>query len=268
MTERAIGSLYDALHALEARWRTEAVYPVHKMLRFETADTEDIYDWIMSRVDPPEYSQILDAGCGVGFGAIRLAKRRACSVTGISLSENEVASALRSAARLGVDNTVEFRCQSFDTLPQEAYDVVLAVESLKHSNDLRLSLQSLVRSVRPRGSLAVVEDLFTGNDDDALARSLIKDWGLKALYREADYLAHLDASRCQIFDLTGHVRRAGTLGVAIRLRALGVLLKLVGATTAMALRAFRGGLALERMYANGAMAYKVIVCRPAGPARC
>jgi cyclopropane fatty-acyl-phospholipid synthase-like methyltransferase len=158
LNERAVGHLYDALHAFESRHRNE-LYPVHKKLRFAEPETADIYDWIIARLDLPSGGEILDAGCGVGFGSLRLAQRSACRVTGISLSGNEIAGATAAVTRTGLHDRVRFLNLSFDHLPHGTYDLVVAVESLKHSADLGRSLRSILRSLKPGGQLVIIEDL-------------------------------------------------------------------------------------------------------------
>jgi SAM-dependent methyltransferase len=255
--------LYDALHAFESRHRKGIAYPVHKKLRFRDRETSDIYDWIRARVDVPDHGSILDAGCGVGFGAIRLAENGTCRVVGVSLSEKEIGRARWAAAQLGLADRVEFRQASFDDMPRATYDLVVAVESLKHSSDLRRSLRSLLGSLKHPGTLVIVEDLYADHAGTTVAEKLMTDWGLTRLYTEADYLAILGPARCQVEDLTDNVQRPGRLAIRLRLACIELLLPFAAPRNATALRAFRGGLRLQTLYADGTMAYKAIFYRNA-----
>jgi SAM-dependent methyltransferase len=231
---------------------------VHKKLHFENLKTNDIYDWIVDRIDVPDRGSILDAGCGVGFGTLRLAEHSHCRVTGISLSKNEIASARDASRAAGLADRVEFSQRSFDDLPSASYDLIVAVESLKHSPDLIASLRSLLEALRPGGQLVVVEDLFNAAESASFAQCIVRDWNLARLYEESDYVGPLNAANCRIADLTDEVRVSGRLAIALRLALLAVLIPFAAAGTAAALRAFRGGLYLEKSYARGAMAYKAI----------
>ena len=263
MTESDVGRLYDALHAFEWRHRGPGVYPVHKKLRFDEPDMRDIYDWIAARADLPDGGDVLDAGCGVGFGALRLARGRSCRVTGISLSPQEVARARKAAVATDLADRVTFQPTSFDELPRAAYDLVVAVESLKHSSNLSKTLRSIRRSLKPRGQLVIVEDMNCTDVDVPIARRLAADWKLTGLYTEDDYLAALGAANCTIFDLSDRVRRTTARWLRSRLVLVEALLHLVPKRRCTALRAYRGGLLLEALYAQRQMAYKAIFYRHA-----
>jgi SAM-dependent methyltransferase len=262
MTEQRVAQLYDALHAFETRRRGGRAYPVHKRLAAERFGAEDIYDWIAERIEPRAVREVLDAGCGVGYGAIRLATKLECSVTGVTLSERELESARVTARESGLGARVQFRRASFDELPSGAYDLVVAVESLKHSRDVAASARSMLASLRPGGQLVIVDDCYDGRRRAAVERELTSDWELARLYTEHDFRAALGAAaRCRVVDLSDNVKRNGKVGIALRSLGLALLRPFVGASSGDALRAFRGGLRLEALYADGAMAYKAFFCR-------
>jgi SAM-dependent methyltransferase len=261
MTEQRVARLYDALHAFEARRRGAHAYPVHKRLAAERFGDRDIYDWIAVRIEPRAVRNVLDAGCGVGYGAIRLATELGCSVTGITLSERELASARVTARESAIGTRVQFLRGTFDELPAGAYDLVVAVESLKHSRDLEASVRSMLASLRPGGQLVVVDDCYDGRRRAAVERELSSDWELVRLYTEHDFRMALAAvARCRVIDLTDSVRRNGRLGITLRSLGLALARPFVGANSDAALRAFRGGLRLEALYADGAMTYKAFFC--------
>jgi SAM-dependent methyltransferase len=261
LSERAVSLLYDALHAFEAPFRKGAAYPVHKRLHFRESEISDIYDWICAHVELPHGGNVLDAGCGVGFGAIRLAQRSTCRISGISLSEKEVARASSAAQQASVADRVAFRRSSYDSVPRASYDLIVAVESLKHSPDLRQSLHALRQSLRIGGQLVIVEDLYTGAGTHVAARKVVADWSLRRLYTESDYLAWLGADDCLIFDLTDCAPTASPTALGVWLGVLALVTPFATRKLTPALHAFRGGLNLQRLYVDGAMKYKAIVWR-------
>jgi SAM-dependent methyltransferase len=258
VTGQRVDLLYDALHAFEALRRGGSAYPVHKTLRADRLGRDDIYDWILERVEPAAIRHALDAGCGVGYGSIRLAQRLGCRVTGISLSEREVAAARAAAADFGLCERVTFNRSSFDDLPAASYDLIVAVESLKHSGDLARSLRSMLGALAPEGVLVVVDDCYTGPSLAAADRQLVADWELTRLYMERDFLAPLAAVRHRVIDLSDGVRRTGKWAIALRLIGVELIRPFAGETVDRALRALRGGLRLEQLYADDAMSYKAI----------
>lgn len=262
-------ALYDALHAFESPRYGGLAYPVHKKLIFEDSASSDIYDWIIDRVEIADGGAVLDAGCGVGFGTMRLAQRSSCRVTGISLSRDEILAASKMAQQSGLAERVSFQQASFDDLSPGMYDLVVAVESLKHSGDLPRSLSSMVRSLKPRGQIVIVDDFCTRDEGPrgGNGRQLANDWHLAGLFTESEHLDILGAANCALCDLTDRVRKEGRLALAIRLALFDFLGLFARGKSAIALRAFRGGFRLAKMYADGEMAYKAIVFRQGDRAR-
>jgi hypothetical protein len=101
----------------------------------------------------------------------------------------------------------------------------------------------------------VVEDVFEGDASCNSARQVVSDWLLKKLYREADYAAAVPSGSWRAIDLTAGVRSSSRLAIFARSAALRAALPWAGPSRAAALRAFRGGLHLERLYAAGVMRY-------------
>jgi SAM-dependent methyltransferase len=252
----SVSALYDALFDFESRRRGDGAYPVHKQLRFPEGRYVDVYDWIADRLRLRSADRVLDVGCGVGFGTIRLAERGVAHATGITISRQELSRARRASARSTRSGNVDFVRGSFDQLPREAFDVVVAVESLKHSADLRITLRAILDSMVPGGRAVLVEDVFVGDPARSDARRVVGDWLLARLYTEADYVMGLGGGGCRVVDLTPAVRRRGRVLLAAQRGALNAVWVWPGATRGAALRAFRGGLHLERLYAAGAMRYK------------
>jgi SAM-dependent methyltransferase len=259
MSEVEVGRLYDSLHRLERRLRRRPTYPVHKSIRFPEPGVPDIYDWIAAQVELPKDAKILDAGCGVGFGVLRLAQLTGSEVTGISLSLDEIERAQQVAAQEDLREAVHYRQASFDHLPAEAYDLVMAVESLKHSSNIEISLRSMCTALRKGGVIVIVEDVATGDENCISARCLTRDWRLTKLYGEADYIDVLGSSNCRVIDLTDGVKRPRDSILRLGLALLEPLTRLSRGRCLLALQAVRGGLHMQRLYAKGSMAYKAIV---------
>jgi SAM-dependent methyltransferase len=263
MTVSPVAVLYDALEAFEGPYRGGGSYPVHKRLRLDGGEHDDIYDWAAEQLHLRSSDRVLDAGCGVGFGTIRLAERGVTRVAGISISELECARATRAASELRLD-VIEFRCASLDQLPPDAFDAIIAIESLKHSTDLDATLRTLRAALKHGGRLLIVDDVFHGDRTSRSARHITADWSLTKLYSENDYLAALGGT-CQVTDLTARVRWSRKVILAAKLGVVNVALFWRQPARSLALRAFRSGLHLERLYARREMSYTAFhYVRPAG----
>jgi SAM-dependent methyltransferase len=95
---------------------------------------------------------VLDAGCGVGYGTALLAGR-ARRVLGVDLDAQAVAYA---RGRYAAAN-VEFReadVQALD-LPDASFDVVCSFETIEHVPDRGAFLAEMRRLLRPRGAFVV-----------------------------------------------------------------------------------------------------------------
>jgi SAM-dependent methyltransferase len=97
-------------------------------------------------------ADVLDAGCGVGYGTAYLAEV-ATRVVGVDVSEEAIAYARARYAR----PNVEFRrgdVLELD-LPDASFDVVCSFETIEHLSDRERYLGHLVRVLRKAGLLVV-----------------------------------------------------------------------------------------------------------------
>jgi len=153
-----IADIYNALFAFEVFSRKES-YPIHKSIDFDD-NSGDIVDWIIKKNLCPVGSSILDVGSGTGNTLIKLAKSKQVVGLGISISEKEVAFANEQSEKLNLTKSITFKNQSFDDpIVHEKFDVIIAIESLKHSSDLEITLKNLLK-VAHKDTLFIVADDF------------------------------------------------------------------------------------------------------------
>ena len=110
---------------------------------------------------------VLDAGCGPGETAVRLARDHAVDVTGITLSEYEIGRATERARAAGVEHLAHFGYGDFAALSfaEGTFDAVLALESLQNAQDIGAALSELFRVLRPGGRLSL-SDFSLESDAD------------------------------------------------------------------------------------------------------
>jgi SAM-dependent methyltransferase len=241
----------------------------HKKLRWpETGtDTKTLDEWLRERVAPPTHASVLDAGCGFGSTLFAWAPHVRGDLVGLTPSRFQVARATSVAQQLGLGRRCTFRRQSYDTPIAGSFEVVVAIEALFHGANLEVTLRNLGSALRPDGVLALVEDM--ANDSEAArlpeADRLLRAWATERLHTLADYRAALRATGFDLIhehDLTTQVPRRDEAALNRRERWLDRLTRVAPLPGwRRVLQAFRGGVALERLYARGAMGYRVLIAR-------
>ena len=260
MFSQKVKDIYDTLSTIESKKSSTSAYPIHKQLVFPDAKNKDIYHWLLEQFPMGENDHVLDVGCGVGFGTQLFAKATNGQVKGISLSDVEVGIAKEHASKNNLNN-ISFHVQSFDDPIQEKYDLILCVESIKHSEKLQWSLKNLLKNLKKTGKLIIIEDFYDDKHPNNKADELINDWSLSKLYTKEDYTNYLnDGGFAYHFkDLTPFTKKRTVAGLSGRYMMSKVLRFLPGYASFFEI--MRGGLVLEMMYSKGQMTYEALIIK-------
>lgn len=130
---------------------------------------------------------VLDAGCGVGGGAIYIAKRTGAVVTGISITRSQITEANGYARQAGVASRTQFIWADYmkTPFPAESFDVIYAIESVCHAYPKVKFLREMRRILKRGGRLIIADGyLKRGVRDDREGRILerfCRGWRLKEL---------------------------------------------------------------------------------------
>lgn len=248
MTEESIQKIYNQLLNWEGK-NASLPYPIHKKLTVEGFGYNDIYEWIADNYTLNSTSKILDAGCGVGFGSISLSKYYNCNVLGISLSEQEVNKANEFALKEGVEDHVNFNQQSYDDLPNESFDFIVAIESVKHTLNIDVTIKSLKNALKPGGTLLIVDDFLINSKETPTIRKYASDWELKVLLVENDFISDFSIKK----DLTPFVKGKNNFVLHSSIFILNILQPVFKFA-----KIIRGGLFLERLFNQEVMKYYVL----------
>jgi SAM-dependent methyltransferase len=212
---------------------------------------------------------VLDAGCGMGGTMIALAARCSARFTGLTLSQGQAEIGRRALARRELIDRVEIRTQSYDAPPAARFDAVIAIESLAHSSDPEVSLRALAACLDPGGWLAIVDDMPLPAARDTRDLAVFQQgWKLPVLLGVVEWSAALHDCDLEIVldrDLSPELRPRSLQRVAM-LERINAWLRRSAPTDAIRrlLDSYRGGLALEHLYRDGLMTYRLLVARRGG----
>jgi len=257
-----------------------ASFTMHKTLsvpaamgegRGRTAGLEHVNNRLLEAADLPPGPRVLDAGCGFGGTIFHWHNRVGGSYDGLTLSRVQLRVARREARRRGIDGNCRFHLQSYDAPVAGPYDAVVAIESLIHSRGLDTTIPNLAKGLRPGGVMVILDDMAEVDLDSKApdeARALRVHWGCARYAMQEDYRKALDNARLSVIheeNLTPQVqpRNATVLdGLEAKYNNLYRFIPLTSARTVLS--AYIGGLALERLYLQENVCYRLIVARKEG----
>jgi sterol 24-C-methyltransferase len=132
--------------------------PGRERLRMAAAQTL-MSDRLGGALALPAGRLVLDAGCGQGAVALRLAERFGLRVEGIDILAGDIRRASRKAARHRAGDRVRFQVMDYGRLrfPDRHFDGVFTMETLVHAADSRAVLAQFHRVLRPGGRLVLFE---------------------------------------------------------------------------------------------------------------
>jgi arsenite methyltransferase len=135
---------------------------------------------LAERIEIVKESNVLDVACGLGTSAISIAKNFHCHITGIDLSEKNVAEAERISIAQGVSEITKFIIGDaenvVDLFKQETFDCSMCECSFCLFEDKKRAAEELYKVTRKNGKIGI-SDIVVRNEislhlRDALSRFL------------------------------------------------------------------------------------------------
>ena len=256
-----VKELYDQLGRIESRISGKDAYPIHKKLIFEDRRFNDLNDWLIEKINPSKNTLVLDAGCGVGKTLFMLSGKYGVHGLGISLSPVEINLA-KAYIKQHHFNSIDFKVASFDDDLSQQFDLIIAIESIKHSNNYKKTINNLANHLNPGGEFWIVEDIRTSELNQLLNADKFKSWWhVPFIFNQSEIeVAYLSANLKlkETFNLTSQMNRTSLLKAKKRWRLWNILLRIIpGKKNRNNIRTFLGGFILDQWYLKGQMAYLV-----------
>lgn len=262
--DRAIARFLDVVtRDAVLRARLRGVEPtLHRVLAEpgRPPDPSLLHRFVEHAAALPPQPTVLDAGCGVGDLMADLAVRCGGSWTGLTFSPLQAERARAIAQSRGLVGSVAVHLRAPDDPPAQAFDAVLAVETLLHCRHPARVAAALALVLRPGGRLVLVETMVEA--DPQARRCIARQLRAPALASEPRWRERLTAAGLAIVeseDLSGFVpersvaaieRLAARLAAARRLLPIGDLRR--------ALDSCLGALSLERLLREGRARYVML----------
>lgn len=130
---------------------------------------------------------VLDAGCGVGGGAIYIAKNTGAHVWGVTITPEQIKEAKINAIKLGVQENCEFKLMDFTktSFSNNSFDVVFGIESVCHAYPKAKFLKEMYRVMKPGGILYISDGYqlqkLKNWEEENIISTLCRVWRLKEL---------------------------------------------------------------------------------------
>ena len=256
-----VEKLYDQLGTLESRILKKESYPIHKKLIFKEENYNDLNDWLVDRIMLNVGASILDAGCGTGQTLFKIADDQRISGLGISLSAVEVELAKSYRVKNNYPQ-LSFKISSFDENLLQKFDLIIGIESIKHSSNYKNTIRNLANHLNPGGEFWLIDDIRTVTPDKLLNANKFKDWwDVPFLFDKTDIEESAINAGLQvkdIFDLTPNMNQSSLKKAKKRSQAWNIIRRFIwGKKASDNIRTFLAGFILDQWYMKKQMAYLV-----------
>ncbi|WP_405639188.1 SAM-dependent methyltransferase [Streptomyces uncialis] len=177
--------------------------------------TDRLTDLVAARLAAAPDRRLLDIGCGTGRPALRIARTTGALVSGISVSDQDIALARTRADATALAGRVDFRYADACALPFEtgSFDGAWAIESMMHIPDRTGALTEIARTLRPGSPLVITDVLIRSpvtGDAAEIVRRTGRAFGSPSLPEPAELRTALERAGLEVVefdDIGEHVRR-------------------------------------------------------------
>lgn len=126
---------------------------------FRPAKKDELMSYIAASAGIANGMNILDAGCGVAGPIIWFMKHYNATITGITISETQMEQAKKAIAEKAPSSKAEIVLGDYheleDFFSENAFDLILFLESLGHAGDVFKVISSSYKVLKPGGSIYI-----------------------------------------------------------------------------------------------------------------
>lgn len=113
------------------------------------------YSFAREHIDKDEFTNILDAACGVGYGSKFLSENPNFNVVGIDKSVEALKIAEKNFSNKNI-NFIEDDCETFSNSSlQKPFDIIVSFETLEHLKEPKLFLKNCFLNLKENGKLII-----------------------------------------------------------------------------------------------------------------
>jgi len=203
---RHLSDLYDALFSFESGHKS-GHYPIHKSI---SIDERALLEWMIAQIAVKPGLRVLDAGCGTGHTLFTLQSYIPnIDGVGISISKREIDFANKMAS--AENSVLDFQHRNMEAPLDDlgTFDLIFAIESLKHTGQPALVIHSLCEALKEEGQLVVVDDYLNENHVFKIITEHKKLWDAPGFICRHDMAAVLTDRKditYDVIDLSKHVK--------------------------------------------------------------
>lgn len=256
---KEVSHIYNSLFRYESKMK-QGNYPIHKKLRFD--DGRNLLDFITDKVQFKNGDYVLDAGCGTGHTLFYLNEKYRIKGTGISISEVEIAFARQENIRLKSTGNLQFQLKDFNETLPGLYDKIFCIESLKHSNVIKATIQNLLNSLDENGTLIIVDDfLLEESAGTEIHRQLWQAPGFSQLQQLKDIIQDCGHTNVDTYGLTRYVPARSLFQLSLANSMVNVALFFTSNEMNRNIKTYKGALLLERLYKKKQAGYWLLIIK-------
>jgi cyclopropane fatty-acyl-phospholipid synthase-like methyltransferase len=256
-----VAEIYDQLLKFESKNYSKEPYPVHKKLRFQSG-SDDLLDWLASIIHFKNDDYILDAGCGTGHTLFYLNKRFGLQGLGISISPEEINYAQEACQKNDLKSKLNFKLEDFQFHNAGTYTKIICIESLKHAQDLKLTLCNLFNRMSKNGLMVIIDDFLVSKNKSLKKQKAL--WSSPGFNDVETYQREIEAAgsfHCQKIDLSSYVPSRPVWKLNLFYSILSIVNVLVAGPVKRNINTYLGGLLLEKLYAQKKVRYMVLIIK-------
>jgi SAM-dependent methyltransferase len=141
--------------------------------------TADEQDKFLGRLNLSSGKTLLDVACGSGGPALRIAERTGCSIVGVDVHDQAIATANSLAAQRGLTEGAQFQVADATAplpFPDASFDAIICIDAINHLPNRPRVIADWARMLKPGGRLLFTDPItVTGplTADEIAVRSSI-----------------------------------------------------------------------------------------------